>query len=749
MKLEESTAFTQKCFHEEPASCVCACPFHLNIKSFLKKMERGRYAAAYRELRTATVFPTVAAMLCPRPCRLRCQRVSVGDEALDMERLEQACIKFAGNTAPDSFAIPPKEERAAVIGAGPAGLSAALNMAQKKYNVTVFDMQEGWGGGLRGHENFAMFDEDFAKQFSVSPAEFKFGIKIESLSQVEDYDVVIIATGAGGDDFGLLSSWDEGLYTTEKDGVFIVGELCSMSLMEGIAAGPDLSRIIESYVQTGRATRIGGELGTCEGHEFDHPDEESKPIVVPADSEEGYTKDEAKSEAGRCMQCICDKCLTGCEMLAHYRKPPHKLSVDIFGDSQTTPPFSECVATRETYSCNMCGWCESVCSEGVNMGDLFQFSRESRAEKGTNPKAFHDFWLRELDFSSGEAFFASCAKGKDKCEYVFFPGCQLTASSPEHVEQAYALLSEKYDMGVILGCCGVPAKWAGERKRFEDNTEKLRAAWENMGKPVVVTACATCKETLEKLFPEAELASLYELLEKEEAIPNSKVFADAVVFDPCSARSSEAMQKSVRSLAEKAGCHLAELSDKGHCCGYGGHIKLANRKLYDKITENRAEADDKPYIVYCANCREVFASRGKECAHILDIVFGEENDGKIPMLSEKRQNSLKVKGKLMQELTGKTFEPEAHGWDNVELEISDEVAQVMEDRFISRDDLKELIWHAVKDKEFFEDGDGVCIASMIRPVITYWAEFKETGDNTYKIINAYTHRMRIGGDENK
>ena len=82
------------------------------------------------------------------------------------------------------------------------------------------------------------------------------------------------------------------------------------------------------------------------------------------------------------------------------------------------------------------------------------------------------------------------------------------------------------------------------------------------------------------------------------------------------------MQSGVRKLAGKAGIVLEELREPNRCCGYGGHMRIANPELYDEITQHRAEASDKPYIVYCANCREVFASRGKECAHILDMVFG-------------------------------------------------------------------------------------------------------------------------------
>jgi hypothetical protein len=71
-------------------------------------------------------------------------------------------------------------------------------------------------------------------------------------------------------------------------------------------------------------------------------------------------------------------------------------------------------------------------------------------------------------------------------------------------------------------------------------------------------------------------------------------------------------------------------------------MQLADPCLYEEIAENRMAAAEEPYIVYCTNCREVFLSHGKDCAHILDIVFGLPGGG-VPTLEEKRENALRVK----------------------------------------------------------------------------------------------------------
>ena len=738
MELQESMAYVERCFREEPASCECACPFELNIREFLKKCAKGRWSAAYRELSEAIAFPSVAALLCPRPCEGRCQRTALGDAPLNVGGLERACMSFAAAEKAQNFPLPAKPQSIAVVGAGPAGLSCALAMARKKYRVTVFDTEEGWGGHLRKHPSFAVFDADFQKQFAAQDVDFRFRERADAPA-LEGFNAVYVATGDPTGDFGLRSGWDRSLLTTARPGWFMGGGVCDMSLMESVAAGRKLSQRMEAYLQTGRASLIVEQnLSVCPGHMTEHPNEQSKPRVEAADGVT-YTKDEAKAEASRCMQCICDGCMTGCELIAHYRKTPKKLAADISGDSHTVPPFSNCTATRQTYSCNLCGRCADICPEGIDLGALFRFSREDRWQRDKWIPGMHDYWLRTLDFNGGEGFYAS----KEVCREVFFPGCQLTASSPKQVLDAWRFLRERREAGVILGCCGAPAVWAGDLARQKTNGDKLREVWEAMGKPEIIAACATCAEQLKRQFPEAAVRSLYEVLAEENAPVVPLPFAEAAVFDPCAARRDDAAHRAVRALAEKAGCAVEELPDGGTCCGYGGHIRLANPELYREITGHRAAESDKPYVVYCANCLEVFRARGKSAVHVLSAVFGGDED-KTPTLEEKRRNTLRVKGTLLMELENRTFEPHENAWDGLKLEFSENARANMEDKLITDSEVAETIWQAEREQDYFEDAAGLRTASLMKPVLTYWADYRETAPGRYRVESAYCHRMRIG-----
>jgi Fe-S oxidoreductase len=748
MKLEEATAYTARCIHGEPASCSCACPFHLDIRSFVEKVGKGKWGVAYKALRNAVVFPAIVSALCDQPCRNHCQRPLMGDEAIAIRDLEAACFRYTKNRKPESYAIPPKDKSIAVVGAGVAGLSCALLLAQKKFPVTVFEKEDGWGGGLRSHPRFSEFDADIALQFSAVKVEFRYRRAVRELGELAEFDAIFVATGAGGDSFGLLQSWERDLLTTSLPNVFMGGTLCGAALMESIVQGTEASMNIEVFLQTGKAAHTYGqpEKGNCERY-LSHEGAVSAPRVEAADPG-GYTEEEAKLEAARCFLCDCDKCLVSCEMLKLFRKVPHKIAVEVFNDMGTNPPFSIRTLTREAYSCNICGYCKSICPEKVDIGALLRFSRTARMNAGDYPAVLYDFWLREMDFASSEGSFFSAPKGKEKCEYAFYPGCQLGASNPEHVLKTYEILSAKYDAGIFIGCCGAPAYWAGDEARFRSNLENIRQGWNVMGMPTLILACATCESLFRVFLPEIKGISLYELLAKTEGIVPARAFPEAAVFDPCSARDDNEMQSGVRKLAATAGVVIEELKEKNRCCGHGGHMRTANPKLYDQITQHRAEASEKPYIVYCANCREVFASRGKKCAHILDMVLGLEAGSRVPSLQEKRDNSLKTKRDLMDKTQGTNFAPQVHEWDELSLVLADQLQKSMDAKLISAADLKEAIWLAEKSGDkFYDEKDGMRMCSMVKPVITYWVQYKLTAAKTYEIFSAYYHRMRFNREE--
>jgi Fe-S oxidoreductase len=737
------TAITARCIRGEPASCSAVCPFHLDVRVFLEKASRGKWGAAYKQLRNATVFPVIVAELCEAPCREHCQRTSLGDEAIAIRDIEAAVLRNVKEQKAERYVIPPKEQRVAVVGAGLAGLACALYLAQSRYRVTVFERDEGWGGSLRTDPRFPAFEADIARQFASVEVDFRFGGEVSALEQVSGFDAVYVVTGAGGGSFGLLESWDCAVYTTREPRVFLGGMLTGSTQVGAIAEGGEAAKIIQRYLQTGRVDRAEGDYRkeSC-GRYLTHEGALRAALVQPAGSG-GYTAAEAQAEAGRCLQCDCDACVAGCEMLRRFGKYPRTMAVEADADVAVSP-FASRTLTREAYSCNLCGHCTSVCPEDVDVGGLLRASRVARMSAGVAPAAFHDFWLREMDFANSEAAFASAPRGKTTCTHLFYPGCQLGAGNPQHVLGTYNVLAGSYDLGVMQGCCGAPAYWAGDDARVEADMAKVRSMWEEFGRPTLVFACATCSTMFASFAPEIPRVSAYELLARHKGLTPASPFAEAAVFDPCAARDDTGMEDAVRELARTTGVVLHELPEKNRCCGHGGYIRVANPGLFEEIVRHRAQAGEQPYLVYCANCRDVFAWRGKECAHILDVALGLAVDPSVPTLEQKRTNSLKVKKDLLKLLQGVDFEPTRYEWDESTLVISPEVQRQMEEKLISTAELKEAVWQAEATGDFFYDPeDGSRLATMAKPVITYWVQYRETVPRTYEILAAYCHRMRI------
>ncbi|MBR3397412.1 MAG: NAD(P)-binding protein [Lachnospiraceae bacterium] len=761
MQREEAFAFTEKCYNGEPATCVAACPFHLDIKAFLKKASKGRISAAAKELSTALPFPVLISELCPAPCEENCQRMTVlGEETIAVNLLERSCL--AGQEEKKerkSFTLEPLENKAAVVGAGPAGLACALHLSRKRFQVTVFEREASWGGSIASHERFADFEKEFIRKFEIKDPsdglfegyniQFRFGEEITSLEQLAGFDMAFIATGTEGNEFGLLEGLDRELGVTKTPGIFLGGERAGLSKIEGLARALDYAKAMESWLQVGDSSyaTITYEKTGC-SRNVPHKDEPPLPHVVPAG--ELYTKDEAASEAARCMQCDCEECFKSCELLTKYKKKPPRIAIDVAQDGASRNSVSSACITRQTWSCNLCGHCAGVCEENVDIGGLFEFSRKDRVDSNLYPPAFHGYWLKEMEQTVSEASLILAPSEKEKSSLLFFPGCRLGGADPEYVLRSFeAIRMINGNSGIGLGCCGVPALWAGERERFDRHIDSIRQNWEDAGKPTVVYACASCRRTFERFLPQIPIRSLYEVL--DEGIREGKITVpdtgsgNYAVFDPCAAYGTADLKESVRSLAKTSGICLSDYDSKGRCCGFGGHIQLANPEFYDEVASKRCGEAGEPFLVYCANCLDVFRTHGKDSVHILDLIFGLEPK-KPAALEEKRENNLSVKKQILKKYMNEDFEPEQKAWDSIKLSIPEEVIREMERLLVPAGEVRETIWLNEEAQEGFENADGEILCRMAGRYITCWVRYKKEAD-VYHIKEVYTHRMHIREEE--
>ena len=561
-------------------------------------------------------------------------------------------------------------------------------------------------------------------------------------------DALYIATGNNGNDFGLLQGWDNQTLGTDESRCFLGGMLAGASILESLEHGMRASKQIEKYLLTGDVHDYTEEYPHENCERLMQVDTlQNQPVIVPA-SPEGYTKEEAVKEASRCLKCDCSRCMNSCEMLQHFKKSPLKIVKEIYTDSIVLHGLSHKTLTREVAACNMCGQCKSVCPTAVDMGAALLFARRDRVQQDNYPKAFHDYWLRQMEFSINEASVFQLPPDKETCNYLFFPGCQLGSSDPQYVLSSYQKLLDLTggDTGLMLTCCGAPAYWAGEEERHGQVLSHIRSFWEKSGKGTVICACMTCMKILREYDSDINTVSLYEMLDTVSA---PTVDFSGAVFDPCSARDEPETRASIRSLLKKMNVSAEELpfhDESAKCCGWGGHIYPSNPKLFNTIVDNRINAADFPYIVYCSNCRDVFAAKGKSCVHFLDLYFAL-NDGyrPAPTIKDKHDNSLYLKQAILKAFWDKEYQIPWFQGENMELIITKQLANKLEEMLISQDLLRKAINHAETTGEKFCDiNSGLNICSLKDGMCTLWVHYKAAGQNeAYEIVNAYTHRMEI------
>ena len=132
----------------DKAPCRLACPAGLNIQGYVQMAREGKYEEALKIIMEDLPLPGVLGRICPHECEDVCRRCEVDDPVAirDLKRL--AADQFDPRQIKIEC-LPPREEKIAIIGSGPAGLSAAYHLARKGILSTIFEALPKPGGMLR------------------------------------------------------------------------------------------------------------------------------------------------------------------------------------------------------------------------------------------------------------------------------------------------------------------------------------------------------------------------------------------------------------------------------------------------------------------------------------------------------------------------------------------------------------------------------------------------------------------------
>ncbi len=196
-------------FHKV-VDCQWACPAHTPVPEYIRLIAAGRYSDAYLVNWNSNVFPGILGRTCDRPCEPACRRGRVEEaqaskpEPVAICRLKRVTADYKDDIRPrlPKPAAKKNGRKVACIGAGPASLTVARDLAPLGYAVTLFDQDAKAGGMIRSQiPRFRLPEEVIDEECGYAldlGAELRAGVRIDSMKQLlgEGFDAVFVGSGA-------------------------------------------------------------------------------------------------------------------------------------------------------------------------------------------------------------------------------------------------------------------------------------------------------------------------------------------------------------------------------------------------------------------------------------------------------------------------------------------------------------------------------------------------------------------------
>jgi len=722
----------------------------------------------------------VLGRICEAPCEAACKRREAGD-ALAIGALERFAMT-TGKPGPKPLRLPGKKGRAVILGRGLAALTCAWDLLKKGWSVTLRTLGQPLGGALCSLPAHLLPPQALADELSVlralglvldeTPGQGREALEAAlSAAQGEgravflewgfsqntdadypsraDVDPVTLAEGRPG---LFLGGWPDASGNTRFIDAAADGRRAASSLDRQLSgASLTASREKEGVVHTRLFTSLAGV----------EPSARISPVGLD------YAAGEAGREAARCLQCQCLECVRVCDYLDKHKAYPKVYARQIYNNAAIVK--GQHLANKLINSCSLCGLCERVCPENFAMAELCLTARQDMVERGVMPQSAHEFALEDMAAANGPDFALSRPDpATGSATHVFFPGCQLCASHPQHVESAYAHLRRNIlgGVGLMLRCCGIPAHWAGQEEAFRQAATDFAEQWERLGRPRVIAACSGCLTVFrlpqfQAVAPGLEAVSLWEALAQTPLPPGGPrpplPVGPLALHDPCTARDDVAFRASARAVVASLGVSVVELplsGERTECCGFGGLMAQVDPPLARSVAARRAGESALDYLACCAMCRDRLVAAGKRTWHLLDLVFpGPVDDpGSDPAArpgpgySARLEARAALKARLLRQVWGEEPAPQAEA---LQLCISPEVAARLEERRILVSDLRQTLDSALASGRFLLDAASNRLLASARPRrVTFWVEFAPESvaeGEGWRILNAWSHRMIVPG----
>ena len=225
---EQAMEEAERCLHCPTKPCVSGCPVSVNIPDFILAVKEGNFEKAYHIIRETSSLPAVCGRVCPQEtqCERQCVRGKKG-ESVAIGRLERFVADWYRENVKEEIQSPDSNgHKVAVVGAGPAGLTCAGDLAKKGYQVSVFEALHVAGGVLmygipefRLPKKIVQHEIDGLRQMGV---DIETNVVIGRSESVDDlfaqgYEAVFVGSGAGLPNFmGMPGENLKGVYSANE-----------------------------------------------------------------------------------------------------------------------------------------------------------------------------------------------------------------------------------------------------------------------------------------------------------------------------------------------------------------------------------------------------------------------------------------------------------------------------------------------------------------------------------------------------